>query len=288
MKQIKRWLTCYLFPLAVLAMIGWLVFQQALFNQTIQDQNAVIDQLESQLKAFRTPKVIQDENKHYQQMAYLVLVDRSDLDLGAAYLEILSTNYKETKDRKRQQDIQVLKSQVDTLRAQVKDRTKLITELQSRLSKPGNQKKTKEKSWLRPLKGWVNVEYHEGKAGQVDPQQWRYWSTLEQARWYLVHGHYDDYLDAIANIESWVKLYPGDIDWQTSLTELAKPLQDLDLSSIHVEQNRKKDLEQKAMLRKQFNEKTKQKAQEDIDLESESEQTKSDSKPQQPRHGVIA
>lgn len=285
MKRIKRWLVCYIFPLAVLALVGWLVFQQSLFNQAIQDQNMMIDQLESQLKTFRTPKVIQDENKHYQQMAYLVLVDRSDLDLGAAYLEILSTNHKETKDRKRQQDIQVLKSQVDTLRAQVKDRTKLITELQSQLSKPGKQKKTKEKSWLKPLKGWINVEYHEGKPGQIDPQQWRYWSTLEQARWYLVHGHYEDYLDAIANIESWVKLYPGDMDWQTSLTELAKPLQTLDLSSIQVDNNRKKDLTQKALLRKQLDRQPPKKTEEAIKA-PKVEQPTAEFKSQ--RHGVIA
>ena len=285
MKRIKRWLVCYIFPLAVLALVGWLVLQQSLFNQAIQDQNMMIDQLESQLKTFRTPKVIQDENKHYQQMAYLVLVDRSDLDLGAAYLEILSTNHKETKDRKRQQDIQVLKSQVDTLRAQVKDRTKLITELQSQLSKPGKQKKTKEKSWLKPLKGWINVEYHEGKPGQIDPQQWRYWSTLEQARWYLVHGHYEDYLDAIANIESWVKLYPGDMDWQTSLTELAKPLQTLDLSSIQVDNNRKKDLTQKALLRKQLDRQPPKKTEEAIKA-PKVEQPTAEFKSQ--RHGVIA
>lgn len=285
MKRIKRWLVCYIFPLAVLALVGWLVLQQSLFNQAIQDQNMIIDQLESQLKTFRTPKVIQDENKHYQQMAYLVLVDRSDLDLGAAYLEILSTNHKETTDRKRQQDIQVLKSQVDTLRAQVKDRTKLITELQSQLSKPGKQKKTKEKSWLKPLKGWINVEYHEGKPGQIDPQQWRYWSTLEQARWYLVHGHYEDYLDAIANIESWVKLYPGDMDWQTSLTELAKPLQTLDLSSIQVDNNRKKDLTQKALLRKQLDRQPPKKTEEAIKA-PKVEQPTAEFKSQ--RHGVIA
>lgn len=283
MKRIKRWLVCYLFPLALLALVGWLVWQQCSINKRIKNQAQTIDQLESQLKAFRTPKVIQDENKHYQRMAYLVLVDRSDLDLGAAYLDILKANYLEAKNRKRTQDIKVLKTQLDTLRSQVKNRTSLITELQAQLSKPGKPKDSKDKSWLKPLKSWVNVEYHEGKAGSIDPQQWRYWSTLEQARWYLVHGHYDDYLNAINNVISWVKIYPGDIDWKNSLIELSKPLQDLNLTAIN--NNITQNIELNEKLTQRLKESKLSKSEENP---AEVKQDPVEKKSEKHRHGVIA
>lgn len=282
MKRIKRWLVCYLFPLAVLGFLGWLMWQQCLLSKDLANQNDVINQLESQIQALRTPKVIQDENKHYQQMAYLVLVDRSDLDLGSAYLEVLKANYTEIKDRQRAQAMKTLKEQVDALRAQVKNRTQVITDLQSQLSKPGKQKESKPQGWLKPLKNWVHVEYHEGKPGSIDPQQWRYWSTLEQARWYLVHGHYDEYLDAIAQIQSWAKLYPGDMDWADVLVTLSQPLQDLDLSIISHKVNLIQQLKPK-------NAKPVQNTIPKEDSESlPTESKKTDAKSQPLKHGVIA
>ena len=286
MKRIKRWLVCYLFPLALLVLLGWLVWQQCLFDQALKNQNVILEQLESQIQAMRTPKVIQDENKHYQQMAYLVLVDRSDLDLGSAYLDVLKANYSETNDRKRSQEIKVLKDQVDTLRSQVKNRTKLITELQSQLSKPGKQKDPTKNGWFRPLKGWINVEYHEGKPGSIDPQQWRYWSTLEQARWYLVHGHYDDYLDAISSVQSWVKLYPGDVDWQNALQELAKPLQALDLTTLSEDYKQTLDLNEKVAQRQRLLKESQ--ASKKVDETNEKKEEQVEVKTEKPRHGVIA
>ena len=235
MKRIKQWLVCYIIPLAVLAGISWLIWQQKLLGDQVQQHALTIESLNRQLKSFRTPKLIQDENKHYQQLAYLVLVDRSDLDLGAAYLSILKANYSEVSDRKHLQSIKTLSDQLATLRAQVKQRTELITDLQAKLSKPGRVDEDKTNKWLRPLKGWIHVEYHQGQANAVDPQQWRYWSALEQARWYLVHGHYNEYMLVIQNIQNWAKLYPGNIDWSDTLTTLSAPFEPLDLSVLTID-----------------------------------------------------
>lgn len=231
MKRLKRWMVCYILPLGVLALFAWVIWQQCLINQRLEQQSQQLSSFGNQLNGLRTPKVIQDENKHYRQMAYLVLINRSDLDLGLAYLQVLAMNYAETKDMSHAGKVHTLKDQVKTLRGQVKARSEMITGLQTQLVKPRTEQ-ANESKWLKPLKGWIHIEHHLGASGNVDPQQWRYWSTLEQARWYLIHGYYTEYLNTIQQLDNWVKIYAGDVVWKDTLKRLGEPFQDLDLSVI--------------------------------------------------------
>lgn len=222
----------YLGLMFLVSGIGWLVWNQYQMHMALELYQLHLEQLTAEVAQANQPNSSRDEIKHYQQLAYLILNEPSDLELGEAYLNILITEYLNQKAMTQVQQTQILIKEIQTLKQQVAHHVSLLNTLQMDLLTPSNKEATWTPAWLQPWRDWVKLEVSQNPSADIDPQRWRYWSTIELAKWYLVHGHYADYANTIQYLAKWTHVYPAGLVWDDALGQLMAPLQTLDLSSV--------------------------------------------------------
>lgn len=218
--------------MVLISALGWLGWQQHQMQIELELYQLHLGQLANQVAQANQPNLSRDEIKHYQQLAYLILNEPSDLELGEAYLNILITEYLEQKAMAQVQQTQLLIKEIQVLKQQVAKHVSLISTLQMDLLTPAHQESTWTPEWLKPWRDWIKLEVSQNPSSDIDPQRWRYWSTLELAKWYLVHGHYAEYYNTMHYLAKWTHVYPAGMNWDDALAQLLAPLQTLDLTVI--------------------------------------------------------